>query len=447
MAARAQAAEKTLDVFKQLLPGLLKDLADIPDPRNPKKVKHKLTVVLLYGILSFVFHMSSRREAGREISRPVFYENLKSMFPELETLPHQDTLYRLLKKIDVDQIENAHIHLLQRLIRGKKFRNYLVRKRYLVAIDGTGKYTTTKRHSEQQLCRHIGKEKKPQYFMYVLEAKLVFPNQAVFPLISEFLDNTVDETTTKQDCEQKAFYRLTRRLKVLFPRLPITLLLDGLYANGPVMAECRKQKWQFMIVLKDDDLSSIWKEAEALFRLEPGHHYEQKWKDRNQHFQWANHIQYTYGPNDQSKQTVHLVICEETWEKKDSDGQYIIKKSRHAWLSSESLHESNVHRHCNEMARHRWDLENDILKEKHQGYKYEHIFAHDFHAMKGYHYLMHLAHLMNELVQLSIYLVDTVKETGIRGWIRFLRETLSGPWLKKVQIQQWRQQRSQLRFV
>ena len=31
---------------------LLKDLGKIPDPRQPKKVKHKLTVVLLYGVLS-----------------------------------------------------------------------------------------------------------------------------------------------------------------------------------------------------------------------------------------------------------------------------------------------------------------------------------------------------------------------------------------------------------
>jgi hypothetical protein len=55
-------------------------------------------------------------------------------------------------------------------------------------------------------------------------------------LMSEFLDNTVDEVSSKQDCELKAFHRLAKRLNTAFPRLPITLLLDGLYANGPVMA-------------------------------------------------------------------------------------------------------------------------------------------------------------------------------------------------------------------
>jgi hypothetical protein len=51
---------------------LLKELSKIPDPRQPKKVKHKLTVVLLYGLLSFVLQMAPRREANRELSRPAF---------------------------------------------------------------------------------------------------------------------------------------------------------------------------------------------------------------------------------------------------------------------------------------------------------------------------------------------------------------------------------------
>jgi hypothetical protein len=29
----------------------------------------------------------------------------------------------------------------------------------------------------------------------------------------------------------------------LYPRLPILLLLDGLYANGPIMAQCHKHRY------------------------------------------------------------------------------------------------------------------------------------------------------------------------------------------------------------
>jgi DDE_Tnp_1-associated len=77
-----------------VLPKLWKEVSKIPDPRQPKKVKHKLTVVLLYGLLSFVLQRASRREANRELSRPGFLDTLQGLFPELESLPHADTLNR-----------------------------------------------------------------------------------------------------------------------------------------------------------------------------------------------------------------------------------------------------------------------------------------------------------------------------------------------------------------
>jgi len=89
--ARTEATWEQLKVLRAELPRLLKRFAAIPDPRNPRKTKHKLSVLLLYGILSFVLQMASAREATREMSRPMFWENLKRIFPELEEAPHHDT--------------------------------------------------------------------------------------------------------------------------------------------------------------------------------------------------------------------------------------------------------------------------------------------------------------------------------------------------------------------
>jgi hypothetical protein len=49
----------------------------------------------------------------------------------------------------------------------------------------------------------------------------------------------------------------------------MTLLLDGLYANGPVIALCRKYRLEFMIVLQNESLPCVWKEANALQKLHP----------------------------------------------------------------------------------------------------------------------------------------------------------------------------------
>ena len=236
-AAREEAVTEQLKAMRSQLPNLLAKLAKIDDPRNPKKTKHKLTVLLVYGILVFVYQMASRREANRTMTRPIFMENLQQLFPELGDLPlpHQDTLNRLLLQIDVSEIGDAHIELVRRLIRKKKFVRYLIAETFPIAIDGTQKLVRSELLSEGWLERQVakGKEKVTQYYVYVAEASLAFQNGMTIPLLSEFLDYTQGDTSNdKQDCEQRAFRRLVARLKREFPRLPIMLLLDGLFAKG-----------------------------------------------------------------------------------------------------------------------------------------------------------------------------------------------------------------------
>ena len=262
--AREEAVTGQLRILRRELPRLLEQLEKTPDPRNPRKCKHKLTILLLYGLLMFIFQFTSRREVNREMTRPQFEENLRLLFPELETLPHADTLFRLLRTIDVESIEQAHTELVGRLIRGKKFRRYLINNCYPIAIDGSQKFSRDILWDENLLQRTLGKDENrhTQYYVYILEASLSFRNGMVIPLLSEFLDYAKGDTdNNKQDCEQRAFHRLSKRLKQLFPRLPILLLLDGLYANGPIMDRCRQYNWQFMIVLKDKDLSSVWEDV------------------------------------------------------------------------------------------------------------------------------------------------------------------------------------------
>jgi hypothetical protein len=105
--ARTETVTGLILLMRQMLPVLLKRWGKIPDPRNPKKLKHRLTVLLLYGILVFVFQYGSRRAANAEITRPMFEHNLRLLFPQLARLPHSDTLFRRLCRIDVGHIEQA----------------------------------------------------------------------------------------------------------------------------------------------------------------------------------------------------------------------------------------------------------------------------------------------------------------------------------------------------
>jgi len=448
-AERQKVIEEQLKAYRMMLPKLLKQLEKIKDYRNPKKSKHKLAVLLILGVLTFAFQLSSRREANREMTRAVFLENLKLLFPEIDTVPHQDTLYRLLCKIDVSRIEQAAVELIQYFIRNKKFRNYLVGHRYCVAVDGTQKFKRDYPFAEECSTRRVkgADEENIQYYVCILEATIVFPNGISLPLLSEFCEYA--ETDDKQDCELKAFKRLAKRLKRYFPRLPIMILLDGLYPNGPVFELCRRYNWQFMIVLQDKSLSSVHEEAAGLEKLDEGQNiFERKWGNRQQHFWWVNDIIYEYGLNGRKKQKLHYVVCEESWQEIDKKTNEVIKKtSRHVWVSSHPITKNNVHQRCNLMARYRWGIETNILVEKCHGYQYEHCFSYNWNAMKGYHYLMRLAHLMNTIAFKTLYLAEKVCQMGVRPLIKFIYETLKAPWLNAERIVQLLTKKHQLRLA
>ena len=224
-AQREEVTARFLDAIRSQLPALLTSLSEIDDYRNPKKIEHQLTMVLFYGILCFILQTSSRREANRELTGPMLLEHLRELFPEMKSIPHQDTLNRILSRIEVEDIQETHLQMIRRLIRNKKFERWLIAGRYPIAIDGTQKLVRRDQVSEEWLQRRInaGTDKEyTQYYVYVLEASLAFANGLTLPMMSEFLNYAEGDTDNdKQDCELRAFKRMANRLKKAFPRLPI----------------------------------------------------------------------------------------------------------------------------------------------------------------------------------------------------------------------------------
>ena len=138
--ARRETAKDYLKVLQRNLPSLLIQLSEVTDYRNPKKIKHKVAVILLFGIFWFILQKSSRRQANEELTNPVFVDNMRIFFPDLESLPHHDTVNRFLSKININELENILAGLIRDFIRSKKFRNYLIDNHVPIAIDGTQKH-------------------------------------------------------------------------------------------------------------------------------------------------------------------------------------------------------------------------------------------------------------------------------------------------------------------
>lgn len=436
--ARRTAVIQQAKLIRAQLPTLLEKLSQIPDPRNPVMVQHTLSTLMVYGILMFVLQTGSRRKSNETLSAPAMKAALMELFPPLASMPHHDTLWRLLKRIDPQGIEAAQMGLIDTLIRNKKFCDYLVEQHYLIVFDGTQKLVRGLPADTPWLQRRVGAEgnKWTQYYVYVLEANLVLSNGISIPLMSEFLDYSQgDSEREKQDCEQRAFFRLAKRLKAAFPHLPILLSLDGLFATGPVMSRCRQYQWHFLIVLQDGCLPYLWQEYHG---LRPYRSSEQRlplrWANRDQQFEWQNEIDYHWGNQKRNRLRLHLVHCQESWQELDESGKLVQRSSTWAWVGDLPFSAQTIHARCNLGGRHRWSIEEGILVEKQQGYHYEHLYAENWNAMRGYHYLMRIGHLLNVLALCLSSLITFVKERGPQGFIAWVRETLSGRWLQTAEL-------------
>jgi hypothetical protein len=97
-----------------------------------------------------------------------------------------------LERIKVEEIEESMLELFEHLVKKKKFRNYLIHKRYVIAIDGSQKFVRIEPWTKEPLVRHVGKDKQAQYYVYVIEAVVIFENGITLPLLSFFWSSHQD---------------------------------------------------------------------------------------------------------------------------------------------------------------------------------------------------------------------------------------------------------------
>jgi hypothetical protein len=227
------------------------------------------------------------------------------MFPVVRTAIHSMGVF---KRVAPAQLQSVVTGMVRTLLRSKVLYGCRLLERYFViAIDGRERLTFPARHCEHCLTQtHHG---HTPYYHPVLEAKLVLPNGWVFSIMTEFIENSGAQPT-KQACELKAFYRLAQRLKQAFPRLPICLSLDALFAGGPSMSICEADHWKYLIVLTEEDLPTVNSEFTALLPLVPENQLQVQTGVQyktHQDYRWVNAIPYVDSQN--QEHTLAVLAC------------------------------------------------------------------------------------------------------------------------------------------
>jgi hypothetical protein len=407
------------------------------------KIRYPLAGLAFAGVMLFLCQLKARRQIGLLLRNGPSIRKFQALFG-VESFPHGDTLDAAFSNLEVDQIQAVVSTMTGTLIRKKVLYNYRVLRNYfIVAVDGTGMVNFDHRHCPHCLTRtHNG---KTLYYHPVLEAKLLTSNGFAFSLMTEFIENP-GEKVTKQDCELKAFYRLAERLKIQFPRLPILLSLDGLFAGGPTFDLCHRYGWKFMIVLKDNDLPSVNEEFEALSKLQPENRLvwrTGKQAQIKQAFRWADDIAYT--DSEKKEHTLSVIECLET--KPDKEGQK--KTTKFKWVTNCRVSCKNVTTLSNDGGRMRWKIENEGFNvQKTGGYELEHAYTNDPNSAKVFYFLLQIAHLLAQLLYKATLLKrDFLDGLGSAKNLAFrLLEAWRNIHINQADIAALLQKRFQIRF-
>jgi len=417
----------------------------VQDPRVPELITYPLEALTFTGVLMFLCRLGARRQIAHMFRRNGASEaKFQTMFG-VDTCPHGDTLNTAFSRVNPEQVQQVVTGMIRTLIRKKVLYRYrLLDWYYVIAIDGTGRLTFPKRHCPHCLTStHHG---KTTYYHPVLEAKLVFSNGFAFSIMTEFVENP-GEQPTKQDCELKAFYRLAKRLKQAFPRLPICLSMDGLFAGGPTMTICEQYNWKYMIVLQDDDLPSVNQEFKALLPLAPENHllfHTGPQNKTHRDYRWVNDISYLDSKH--NEHTLAVLACSES--KPDSDGQP--KTTRFKWITNFVIKTKQVITLANQGGRIRWKIENEGFNvQKNGGFDLEHAYTQNPIASKIFYFLLQIAHLIAQLIEKgSLFRKAFPAGVGSAKNIAFrLLEAWRNLRLSTAQIQNILDARLQIRFV
>lgn len=380
-------------------------LHSVPDPRDPRFIRYPIGYLLATGLLLFLTKLGSRRQIRFQFNTRAFIQNLNVLCgTSCETMEHPDTLAYLAGRMAPEGLEEVRTEMVRRLIRNKCFENdRLLGKYYRVAVDGTGYLVYGRRHCEHCLTRKHGDE-IVYYYHPVLEAKLVTPSGFSLSMATEFIENP-EEGMDKQDCERKAFVRLAKRLKKDFPQLRICLLLDGLFACGPVFELCRKADWRYIITFKEGSAPAVFAEYERLREAQGEAHPYTQGRVAQTYF-WVNGIEF-------SGHQVNVMECREP-------------EYRFVWVTDLEVQETNFVELGNEGGRLRWKIENEGFNmQKNNGYEMEHDYCGRGHAPKNFYLLLQIAHMIAQLMEKGLLRKRMAKDFGaIRNVAQFLLEEL-----------------------
>lgn len=410
--------------FKEL-PQWINEMAD---PRNPAYTVYTQSDLILMGVLKNICSVKTMRSMEEQFNEEACIDTLRILSGDrdLAEMPHADTLNYYLEKLSPGCLADVRKRMIKSLIRRKSFnRARLLGKYWRVIIDGTGLFYFKEKHCGNCLVTTVtreedGKEiKVKRYYHKVLEAKLVLAPDIVISLDTEFIENE-SEDVEKNDCEINAAKRLLERLRRDYPRLPICLQGDALYAAEPIMKICNGNGWKYILTQKDSR-QKVLAESYRWIREGGGGKVLEKMGKEAGNGEYINHVEEVAG----KKEAANMYRY---WYETEAEGGEAAVHE-YQWITNIRLTARNLEE-MTEAGRGRWKIENEGFNNQKNGiYDIEHLNSRDSNAMKNHYLITQIADMVMQLYLAQSPLIkeinQSIKNTSSRLLESFRRQTVT----------------------
>lgn len=437
---KGQLVETLSTTVNHYFPKFNEWLRRLTDERNQGAVRYERQTIFWTALILMLTKRGSRKKITDEMGGEHFYENVRILSgqEDLERMPHGDTVEYLCMRLKEEELEEIEVKMIRSLLRSRALERYRLSQRYhTIAIDGCHVHSFDYEHCKQCLVQE-DKNGNKRWFHMKLQASLVTPTGLCLGITSEWIEN--EQNYVKQDCELRAFYRMIKKIRRLYPRLPICVLLDALYAGQPTFELLTEERMQWIVVFKEGCMSHIYNwvmdvkrecgsenvieetEEQEIEKRERRSHEERLARGATQNskrvqvkkttYSWMAGIEY-----DEDRNKFNIMTCKE-----EVDGH---KTCDYVWLVSDGLNlNENTVKQLAQRGRCRWKIENEGINiQKNGGYQLKHLYSKDEVSIKIWIKILDLAHLINQLIEkgslINIKTIGSIRNIAQRMFEHF----------------------------
>lgn len=401
----------------------------IPDRRNQDLITYSKQSIMMSALAIFLFRMESGNkfdDKSHDEDEKYSKTNMAKFIsaPE-DRVPVIKTIEKFLMNLEENSVNELMIAFFKDLQRSKFFKQHpqiMPGDFFLLAADCVHTHTYDHIHHTDKVGDNdcdcclkrvynkgtVNEKVRWQHntlvFCFIFTGGLKIPIYR-YPIHAKQIINleNASDDTHKQECELVALKAALPIIREAFPKMKIVLLLDGLYANKPVMRLSGDHKCGYIIVRKEACLPLLAKECDENAKhpnhkkncVKKCHRVHKEWTIK-QSYAWFNTMYLGDGVS-----TNVLRFCET--RTKNGDLQTYKCEWLFSWRLSGKICESAARQ-----ARSRWDIEDLFNSCKNRGYNLRHDYSRNPRSCFNWQGLALFAFGIFELFRFS----EVVKQRG-----------------------------------